>query len=178
MTMAITPKTKEKIEHLQKRVRTLGAQAAKGWKMTAVEAVAGAASYYALGALQEKVEFLQSHWYVTPAVLVGAGHFLKRKSAQLGAGLVFLGGFLGAQGYDQDSADGSTDGTIGTKPAEGFDRAGDAGAWGMLDGGEAGALQTGLPSGLDARPQFASPVAMPPQNAGDYVAQEAYGLSD
>jgi len=172
--MAMSEKTKEKMEGMKKRLRTLGAAASKGWKMTAVEAVAGGASYYVLGALQEKVEFLQSHWYVTPVVLIGAGHFLKRKSAQLGAGLVFLGGFLGAQGYDQQSSD------EGTGETKGFDRAGDAGAWGMLDGGEAGALQTGLPTGtalnnMDQRPQFAATVT--PQ-AGEYVAQEAYGLSD
>jgi len=176
--MAMSEKTKEKIDGLKKRVRTLGAQAAKGWKMTAVEAVGGGASYYALGALQDKVEFLQSHWYVTPGALILAGHFVKKKSPQIGAGLVFLGGFLGAQGYDQSSSEETSEG--GSMDM----RAGDAGAWGMLDGGEAGALQ-GQPIASNLthlQIPMGAPMGAPapaPQ-AGDmvYGGGEAYGLSD
>ncbi len=170
--MALSEKNKEKLDRLQKRVRTLGAQAAKGWKMTGVEAVGGFASYYGLGALQEKVEFLQSHWYVTPAVLIGAGHFIKRKSPQIGAGLVFLGGFLGAQGYDQDSSSSTEEGS-------GYERAGDAGAWSLLDGGEAGAMQ----GSQMAMPQMGVGGGIggaQPAQAGDmvYSGGEANGLSD
>jgi len=176
----------ERLEAAKTRSKNLAKSIGKGGKGTLITAVTGGGMYYVVGAAQERVEFLTSHPYATPLVLVGGGHFLKRKHHDMGTAMIAIGGYLGAEAYDQSSEDTSTDTTPPTTKGLG---AGDAGAWGDPNwtAGEAGAMQGGL-SRSDNGPTMGSaatsgqPGALgmgaPRTNAGDYTYSEAMGLQD
>jgi len=141
------------------RVRHHAATAMRGGKGTAVAALTGAVTAFAIGKLAANVEFVRSNWYAPPAVLIGVGHFLKRKNLNVGTAVISAGGAVGYYGYALSSqAKGADAMPIGP---------GDAGA--MQDAGAfavdayANVSQLGAANGLtDA--------------SNDYQYEEALGL--
>jgi hypothetical protein len=78
---------------LKNLARRAGASAARGLKGTAMTGGAGSAAYFAHKFLNQKVQTLNKSPFITPALLVVGGHFLKRKNADLGNGLIGAGGY-------------------------------------------------------------------------------------
>lgn len=78
------------------RVRKAARYVAAGGKTTLLEVGIGALVGYGQEAAESKVAFLRSKPWMTSAVLIGAGHFLKRKSRtrKYAPSLVAVGGML------------------------------------------------------------------------------------
>lgn len=97
----------EKLEALKKRARggyKRGAAIANNAKPSAVAAVAGAIAAEAARYGEEKVDALKEHWWASGAVVMVAGHFVRRKSQAAGLGLVGAGAALLARGYRENEA--------------------------------------------------------------------------
>ncbi|MGH7753376.1 MAG: hypothetical protein ACREN5_11235 [Gemmatimonadales bacterium] len=62
-------------------------------------ALVGAATAFGIGKTAEHVEFVRSNWYAPPLLLIGLGHWLKRKNVNLGASMIGAGGAIGYYGY-------------------------------------------------------------------------------
>jgi len=75
-----------------------------GAKGSALVAAGGAGSYFLAKFASEKVDFLRSEWYMLPAAMAVGGHFLKRKHAALGAGLLGAAGYAFGVNYDFSQA--------------------------------------------------------------------------
>lgn len=71
-----------------------------GIRGTAIEAGAGALSYYGAMALSQRVTFFQ-RWYATPLALAVVGYLLKKKPRLAGVGAAICGvaGYQAAMGY-------------------------------------------------------------------------------
>ena len=95
---------KEKALALARRARSAGKYALAGSKGSAMAAGSGAAAFYAAKIASEHVETLRSRWWATPAALAAAGHFAKKKSMALGAGLLGAAGWCAAQNYEANKA--------------------------------------------------------------------------
>lgn len=139
--MAMSAKMRARLERMKHRGRRIASKVAGGMKGTVYAAVAGAGGYYLCDLAVQKIDFLKKD-YVLPGVLIGGGHFLKRKQYDVGTALIAIGAFLGAQTFKTNSDKGSNTTTI-TNPAgtasTTVPATGVAG-WGMLDGGNSGAL--------------------------------------
>lgn len=75
------------------RARSAGRNAAAGLKESAIAGGTGAGSYFLHKMVSQKVPALNSSPFIMPALLFAGGHFVKRKNAAIGNGL------LGASGY-------------------------------------------------------------------------------
>ena len=73
--------------------RSAGRTAAVGLKGTLMTAGGGAATYFGHKLIAQRVQALNSNPYITPGLLIAAGHFLKRRSPEIGSGLVGAGGY-------------------------------------------------------------------------------------
>lgn len=108
----------EKLLALKARLRrgasSGGKFAAQGAKGSAISLAVGAAAYVGAVKASEHISFLRSQWYMTPAVLAVAGHFLKRKNHDMGiaalgaAGMMLAQGFMANQSMKPASASGYT----------------------------------------------------------------------
>jgi hypothetical protein len=127
--------SKERLDSLKKSIRARrdGAKgAAKGAKGSALAVGTGAASQYLFAYISQQSSFMRSNWYVTPAAMAVAGHFLKRKNYDAGAALLGAAGFAGATAHQASRFAPSP------APASGWDDAGalvDASAYGELEAG-------------------------------------------
>lgn len=81
------------MSRIKNLARRAGASAARGLKGTGMTGGTGAAGYFAHKFANQKIQALNKSPFITPALLVVAGHFLKRKSSELGNGLIGAGGY-------------------------------------------------------------------------------------
>lgn len=90
-----------------------------GTKGTAIEGVAGAASFYGLRMLTSHVEQVNKWWWAPPGVMLVAAHLLKKKSKfkQAGSAIAGAAGVLGAFAYETSKAAEAQGGT----ETQGFD---------------------------------------------------------
>lgn len=138
----------------------------RGGKGTAVSALTGAVTAFAIGKLAENVAWVRENWYAPPLVLIGAGHFLKRKQLNLGTSVIAAGGAVGYYGYAL---------THGGAQGE------DADAM-PVDPGDAGAAMEGNAGAFDAYENvnanraFMGTQGYTTGEASAYEATEAYGL--
>lgn len=114
------------------RAKNIGRAAARGFRGTAIGGVTGAASYYAHKFAAEKVGMIGSNWWAGPAIMLGAGHFLKMKGKTAGIGMSLCGaaGYAGAMAYSAKKATETTQGLQGQQggpfgEASGFQNPGD-----------------------------------------------------
>jgi len=139
-----------------------------GAKGSAMVAAGGAGSYFLAKFASEKVEFLRSQWYMLPAAMAVGGHFLKRKNAALGAGLLGAAGYAFGVNYDFSQA-AKKAGAVPQKEAGALFPAGGGDASGFED---AGALMgQPLADAPDTLPQGPAPM-------GDAGWADEYDVSD
>jgi hypothetical protein len=102
---------------VRSRAYAAGRRYVAGSKGTAIEAVAGAASFYGLRFLTSNVEQVNKWWWAPPAAMVVGAHILKKKSkyAQAGSAMAGAAGAIGAFAYETSKAAQAQGGT------EGFD---------------------------------------------------------
>lgn len=110
-------KRKTKKGTVRSRAYAAGRRYAAGTKGTAIEAVAGAASFYGLRFLTSNVEQVNRFWWAPPAAMLVGAHLLKKKSkyAQAGSAMAGAAGAIGAFAYETSKAAQAQGGT------EGFD---------------------------------------------------------
>ena len=106
----------------KRRMRTVARKAArhargaaKGGGSTMVHGATGVAAFYLTRYAAQKVKALQDHWWAVPAVMLGAGHFAKRKPkfAKFGPALIGAAGAVGAISYEFQQANQAAQGTNG-----------------------------------------------------------------
>ena len=156
------------------RVRHHAANAMRGGKTTAIQALVGAVTAFAIGKTAEHVQFIRDNWYGPPALLVGVGHFVKRKHPAVGSAIVATGGAVGYYGYALSHAANAPQATGETGDADAFPV--DPGDAGEMAQGNAG--QFDAYAGMGARGLTGSTAGQVSPNAGDDSGQysEAYGI--
>lgn len=92
------------------RARAAGRFIAKGGKTTGIAALTGVASHFVMKWAAGSSETLREHWAIVPAVMIGGGHFIRRKSEAAGLALVGAGAALGAMVWDARKAAAETTG--------------------------------------------------------------------
>lgn len=171
--MAMSAKTKAKLERLKHASRRAGHHIAKGFKGTAIATGTGVAGYYGADWVdgQEADSFVKKD-YVFPGALIIGGHFVKKKQYDAGTAMCAIGGFLAAHQYKVNKAKEELPKEEVPKEIKGLvERAGDAG-YGMLDrAGDAGVRV------LD-NPLSATPSLSPTIDARDMSIREAMALVD
>jgi hypothetical protein len=110
----------------------------KGVMGTLVQGGVGGAAYFVAAKVGPKVTFLQSRWWALPTAMLVTGHLVKRWSPESGAAVVGAAGAMMAMSY-YVNASGPT---ANPAPATGVFQ-GEAGAYGSVGPGDAGALMLG-----------------------------------
>lgn len=105
---------RELLARLRGRAKHGAKSAVQGGKATLMAAAAGGAAGYVVNmeSVQE-IGFIKDNWWALPVVMIGAGHFMKRRPAlaSVGMGLCGAGGYALAQEYQQQApAEKSTSG--------------------------------------------------------------------
>ena len=116
------------------------AAASKGVWGTLVGAGVGGAAYFVAAKAAPKIPVLQGRWWATPTALLLLGHLTKRYSQETGQAVVGAAGALMAFSYYLQAA--AAPAATTTAPASGLFQ-GEAGAYGSVGPGDAGALQLG-----------------------------------
>lgn len=88
---------KSRVANLARRA---GRSAAVGLKGTAITGGTGTASYFGQKLASTKLEFLNKSPLIAPLIMVAAGHFMKRKNAAIGDGLIGAGGYALGMSFD------------------------------------------------------------------------------
>lgn len=88
---------KSRVANLARRA---GRSAAVGLKGTAITGGAGTVSYFGQKLASTKLEFLNKSPLIAPLIMVAAGHFIKRKNAAIGDGLIGAGGYALGMSFD------------------------------------------------------------------------------
>jgi hypothetical protein len=107
----------------------------KGVMGTVVQGGVGGASYFIASKIAPKVSFLQTRWWALPTTMLVAGHLTKRWSPESGAAVCGAAGALMAMSYYMNASVPAQN-----QPAKGVFQ-GEAGAYGSVGPGDAGALQ-------------------------------------
>lgn len=101
---------------------------------TLVQGGVGGAAYFVAAKLGPKVQFFQDRWWALPTTMLVAGHVLKRWSGESGAAVCGAAGAMMAQSYYVQA------GQPAAAPAASGIFQGEAGAYGYVGPGDAGAL--------------------------------------
>jgi len=101
---------------------------------TLVQGGVGGAAYFIAAKAGPKVHVFQSRWWALPGAMLMSGHVLKRWAPESGSAVCGAAGAMMAMSYYVQASQ-----TAQTQPAAGFQ--GEAGAYGYVGPGDAGALQ-------------------------------------
>lgn len=104
--MATPLKERPHVKKMLAAAKAAGARlhgAAKGAKGTGIAAVSGAVTGVAIDQLEQRVQFLGDHWYLTPILGIVGGHLVTKKHATVGAAVVGASAamFIGAYRANQ-----------------------------------------------------------------------------
>lgn len=113
--------------------------ASKGVMGTVVQGGVGGAAYFVGAKAGANIKMLQGRWWAMPTALLVGGHLVKRWSPESGAAVCGAAGALMAMSYWVNQP-----GSLGppANPASGVFQ-GEAGAYGGIQPGDAGALMLG-----------------------------------
>lgn len=89
----------EKLAKLKARAGRAGKNAAAGLKKSGMNALAGGVAYFVHDLGAQHITFVRDNWWAGPLGLFVIGHFTKKKSGDLGAGLCGAAGYAAVMGY-------------------------------------------------------------------------------